>query len=504
MALYHFQLTQIKRSAGQSAVAAAAYRAGENLYSERYGEPSDYTRKGGVIFSQILLPANAPPEFADRQTLWNSLEAAEKNRNAQLAYSFDIALQNEFSLDENIDLARQFLLENFVSRGMIADFAVHAPDKEDGGIPNPHFHVLCPIRPLNPDGTWGEKQHRVYRLDDAGNRIRDENGKDVFDAVPTTDWGSPETLDLWRETWASLCNQKFEEKGLADRIDHRSYEAQGIALLPQIHEGPAVRQMEAKGIRTNKGDLNRWIKTTNAMIRSLAGKVKNLMEWVKKVKAELAVREPESPLLEALLLEYSASERERSRTYSQKWQRDHSIETMKEVAEAQIFLNEEGLKTLDDLNSTLSALRETITDTKSAVSSGQRRMQQLQKLIEAAETFREYQPVHDESKRLEHGFKSRKEKYDREHEAELIKWNAANRLLHAKIPDLKAIPLDQWKAEHAKLAAEVNDRYASLSAPQSKLQNLEKIRKMINRAIKDRAREQGIASEQDRKQMQKI
>ena len=209
--------------------------------------------------------------------------------------------------------------------------------------------------------------------------------------------------------------------------------------------------MEAKGIRTNKGDLNRWIKTTNAMIRSLAGKVKNLMEWVKEIRAELAVREPESQLLEALLLEYSASERERSRTYSQKWQRDHSIETMKEVAEARIFLNEEGLKTLDDLNSTLSALRESITDTKSAVSSGQRRMQQLQEQIEAAETFREYQPVHDESKRLEHGFKSRKEKYDREHEAELIKWKAANRLLHAKIPDLKAIPMDQWKAEYAKV-----------------------------------------------------
>ena len=155
MALFHLSVTQTKRSAGQSAIASAAYRAGERLYSEYYGEYSDYTRKGGVICSDILLPSHAPPEYADRQTLWNAVEKAERGKTAQLAYSFDIALQNEFSLEENIALARQFLLEQFVSRGMVVDFAVHQPDREDGGIPNPHFHVLCPIRPIEQNGKWG-------------------------------------------------------------------------------------------------------------------------------------------------------------------------------------------------------------------------------------------------------------------------------------------------------------------------------------------------------------
>ena len=161
MALFHLSVTQTKRSAGQSAIASAAYRAGERLYSEYYGEYSDYTRKGGVICSDILLPSHAPKEYADRQTLWNAVEKAERGKTAQLAYSFDIALQNEFSLEENIALARQFLLENFVSRGMVVDFAVHQPDREDGGIPNPHFHVLCPIRPIEQNGKWGLKQRRV-------------------------------------------------------------------------------------------------------------------------------------------------------------------------------------------------------------------------------------------------------------------------------------------------------------------------------------------------------
>ena len=102
MALFHLSVTQTKRSAGQSAIASAAYRAGERLYSEYYGEYSDYTRKGGVICSDILLPSHAPPEYADRQTLWNAVEKAKRGKNAQLAYSFDIALQNEFSLEENI------------------------------------------------------------------------------------------------------------------------------------------------------------------------------------------------------------------------------------------------------------------------------------------------------------------------------------------------------------------------------------------------------------------
>ena len=118
MAIFHFTVTQTKRSKGQSAIASAAYRSGERLYSEYYGEYSDYTRKGGVICSDILLPSHAPKEYADRQTLWNAVEKAERGKTAQLAYSFEISLQNEFSLEENIALARKFLLEQLLSRGM--------------------------------------------------------------------------------------------------------------------------------------------------------------------------------------------------------------------------------------------------------------------------------------------------------------------------------------------------------------------------------------------------
>lgn len=216
MALFHFHVDQIGRSAGRSAVACAAYRSGEKLYSEYYGETSDYTRKGGVMYSEIMLPPHAPMAYADRQTLWNAVEKAERRHDAQLAYSFDIALQNELTFEENLEVARAFLLQYFVGDGMTVDFCVHDPERD--GIQNPHFHVMVPIRPLNPDGTWGTKQHRVYHLGENGERIRDEYGNYVFDAVATTDWGKPETLELWRAQWANVVNAKFEQKGLPCRI----------------------------------------------------------------------------------------------------------------------------------------------------------------------------------------------------------------------------------------------------------------------------------------------
>ena len=279
MSTYHFHVTQIKRSKGQSAVACAAYRSGEKLFSDYYGEVSDYTRKRGIVYTEILLPSHAPPEYSDRQTLWNSVEKAEPHPKAQLAYSFDITLQNEFSIEENIALARRFLLEEFVSKGMICDFDVHLPDKKDG-IQNPHFHVLCPMRPLDENGQWRAKQRREYVLDEHGERLQDKSGEYVFNAVPTTDWGSPETLEHWRKAWCDLCNTKFAEKGLDERIDHRSYERQGVELLSTVHEGPTVRAMEKRGIATEKGTLNKWIRATNQMILATEQKVSAMKNWV--------------------------------------------------------------------------------------------------------------------------------------------------------------------------------------------------------------------------------
>lgn len=441
----------------QSAVECAAYRAGERLYSEYYGLVSDYTRKGGVIHTEILLPPHVPREYADRQTLWNAVEEAERNRNAQLAYSFDIALQNEFTLDENITLARKFLLDNFVSRGMIADFAVHQPDKDDG-IANPHFHVMCPIRPLNPDGTWGAKQRRVYRAD----------GK--FDAVPTTDWGKPETLEAWREAWAVICNAKFEEKELPCRIDHRSYKGQGVEQVPTVHEGVAVRQMEARGILTDKGEHNRWIRSATAMLRTLGERIKALVDWLSDARVKLD--EPHSPSLGKLLADYYDGRNAGA------WSNKAKVGNLKRLTSAIAYLNENGLHTLADLEARLASLHAALDKTKAELDTNKKRSKELRELLRYAESYKRFKPLHDQLRTIK--WKSKREQFKAEHESELRQFYLARR----KLSD--GIHTDEWQHELVTLERENDAAYAEYKALRSELTKLLDVKYCVGRALSAR------------------
>ena len=221
MGCYHFHLNQLSRGKGQSAIASAAYRAGTKLECTYYGEVSDYTRKGGVVLAEIHLPKQAPERFKDREILWNEVEWIEGNKKAQLAHSFDITLMNEFSMEENIELARRFVEEQLVARGMIADLAIHDPKKAKDKIPNPHMHIMVPIRPLKEDGTWGQKQKKVPVLTPDGQPVLNQKGQLVFRAVHTTDWSRKETLK--KHSRQCACDRKAyeeEQKYFKDK-EHR-------------------------------------------------------------------------------------------------------------------------------------------------------------------------------------------------------------------------------------------------------------------------------------------
>ena len=478
IALYHFHVTQIKRSAGQSAVAAAAYRSGEKLHSEYYGEDSDYTRKGGVICSEILLPSHAPPEYADREILWNAVAKVEQGKKAQLAYSFDIALQNEFSMEENIELARQFLLDNFVSRGMVVDFAVHSPDKEDGGISNPHFHVMCPIRPIEPNGKWGNKQRREYVLDEHGERIRDEAGNYVFNAVPTTDWGSPETLEAWRQTWADLCNTKFSEKSSDCRIDHRSYERQGVEQIPTQHEGPTVRAMEAKGIRTDKGDLNRWIRKTNDLIRSLKKKISVLLDWLKEAHEEL--RKPQAPNLAQLLSEYYTN------CHAGAWSQKAKIGNLKEFNEIVNYLMQNKLTTPVELQERVSALSERIDTLKNSMRGKSDRVKELDELLRMVQFYTEGKPVADKLATIK--WKGKREQFISENENTLRLYLMAERKLKPYFKNGK-LPITAWRNESDRLEQEYKTEQAELLPIHAEVKKLWQIKYKVEQVIHEQERQ---------------
>ena len=400
----------------------------------------------------FLLPSHAPSEYADRETLWNAVEKAERGKKAQLAYSFDIALQSEFSMQENIALARQFLLENFVSRGMVVDFAVHSPDKEDVGIFNPHFHVMCPIRPLDEHGRWGNKQRREYVLDEHGERVLDEAGNYVFNAVPTTDWGKPETLEAWRQAWAEMCNAKFAEKGLDCRIDHRSFARQGVEQIPTQHEGPTVRAMEAKGIRTDKGNLNRFIWKTNALLREAKEKIAALIGWLKDVKAELA--KPQPPMLNDLLALHCSIRNKGA--YSNKAKNAN----LQRYAEAFNFLQSKNLYTVDDLETTLHSMQDKIDTLKKSASSKQARIKEVDELLRMVDYYKSGKPAADKLKSIR--FEKSRQKYKAEHDDELRTFYMAERKLKSYFKDGK-LPITAWRREREQLEQEYKEIQSELS-----------------------------------------
>ena len=242
----HFDIKIVQRSNRQSAVASAAYQSGERLFSEYDQKQKYYSHKSEIVHTEIMLPPHAPPEYADRNTLWNSAEAQEKQWNSQLARRFVLAIPREIPPEQYAGLIRDYCREFFVSKGMIADFAIH--DKGDG---NPHAHILLTMRAMDEKGRWLPKSRKVYDLDKNGERIRLPSGRWKSHKENTVDWNDRKYAEIWRQGWADTANRYLEANDRPERLDLRSYARQGIEQIPTVHMGPAACQMEKKGIQTN-------------------------------------------------------------------------------------------------------------------------------------------------------------------------------------------------------------------------------------------------------------
>ena len=280
MAIYHMSTKIISRSKGKSSVASSAYRSGEKLYNKRDGLTHDYTKRKDVIHKEIFKPTNAPNWVFNREQLWNEVEQIEKSKNSQLAREIDIALPIELNEKERIELLRNYVIDNFSNKGMVADVVIH--DKKDG---NPHSHIMLTMRPFEENGEWGAKAKKEYILDKNGNKTYTKNGNAKSRKIETTNWNKKETLQHWREQWSIYANKALEKANRKERIDHRSYEDRGIEKVPTRHEGPTVRAMEKKGIKTEIGDINRKIQEENKKIDIIENQIK-LYEEMKELENE--------------------------------------------------------------------------------------------------------------------------------------------------------------------------------------------------------------------------
>ena len=328
MAIYHLEAKVVSRGAGRSAVAASAYLSCSRLYNDYDGIQHDYTKKQGLVWQEVFLPAMAPPEWKDREQLWNAVEEVETSKDSRLAREFVVALPIELNRENQIELLQEFIREQFVSDGMCADAAIHDTDGH-----NPHTHILLTVRPLDERGKWQYKTEKEYLCMKNGEergftaaefRTAQNGGwekqypykvgkKKVYMTPSAADaqglvradkhpkstrygrqnpiserWNSEEQLVEWRKEWADVTNRYLERAGREERIDHRSNAARGLDEIPTIHEGVAAQALERKGIISDRCEINRQIKADSALLRELKAEVKKLAALVSRTVPAIA------------------------------------------------------------------------------------------------------------------------------------------------------------------------------------------------------------------------
>ena len=361
----------ISRGKGQSCMASCAYYSGEKKYSEyeccwKYPHSSS----SRVKWVEVMLPSNAPRAYADPQTLWNAVDAAETSVNAQTARSMLFALPRELTDEQNLALVRDFCQKEFVDKGMVCNFFYH--DKGDG---NPHVHIMLTLRAMDENGKWLPKSKNVYALDENGNRIRAPNGSWKRVKVDTVDWNERRYGEIWRQDWAAAQNAALEAAGRMERVDMRSLERQGVEdRLPQKHLGPTASALERKGVSSERGDENRKIISVNKMLAFLQKTVREIGAWLdelrKAVSRQQIIESPDDYPLSDVITAYLDMRKDGRETWNRYAQEKGAVHDLKAEREALLPKLEEVKAELAKLNRIRCWTRKVIPDALPRVSDG--------------------------------------------------------------------------------------------------------------------------------------
>ena len=460
---FHFSVNIISRGKGKSAVASAAYISGEKIKNEWDGVTHDYTRKGKVLVKNIILPDHIPKEFNDRSTLWNKVEMAEKNSNAQLARQFIIGLPKELTLSENKNLVERYIKENLTSQGMIVDYAIHDESQDKNG--NIHCHIMIIMRPINEKGEFLAKSKKEYILDEKGEKILNKNGKPKTRKVELTTWNDKGNVEKWRENFSNLCNEYLAKNKIEKRVDHKSFKRQGIKQIPTIHLGASASAMERKGIRTEKGDINREIKKQNELLKNIGNEIKKITSWLAGFKDKLKESykeykdqskkqiENESGLfnLYEYLSFYQEMQENNRAGLSFYGKRNKAIYDLKRYASGINYLRENKIKTISDLQGHINALRSKNSEIYKTIKENSQKIEDLNKCLAYAKTVRKTKSTYQEyeSKKIF------KESFYKNNQKEIDQHIRARNLIE-KISGKKNLREKEWLGEIKSLEDEIS------------------------------------------------
>ena len=418
-------------------MAAAAYRSGEKLVNEWDGLTHDYTRKRGVVHTEIMLPAHAPPEFRDRSTLWNNVEQIEKSATSQLAREIEVALPVELSMAAQLALVRAFVKENFVDAGMCADFAIH-----DKGTGNPHAHIMLTIRPIREDGKWGAKCRKVYDLDGQGQRIPDGKGGWKNHREDTTDWNRRENAEKWRAVWATYTNRALEAAGRPERIDHRSYKRQGVDKIA----------------------------ADNKLLKEIKARITRLYNWSKEQSTQPQGRES--------IMDFLFQARQDTAQTSQYGK----VRALKADARLFNFLMENGISSMEQLYEKVSAMNSGYYDLRGKIVSKERRISVLAERLEIWAQYQKYKPVRQKLDKVAPG---KREQFEQRHSADLALFNAVVRYLDTLKASGESITPKAWRTEAQKLTAEKDADYLKMRAMWEDIKAVETLKKTAERLARE-------------------
>ena len=480
----------ISRGKGQSCMASCAYYAGEKKYSE-YECCWKYPHSSPARVKQVevILPPNAPKAYADPQTLWNAVDAAETSVNAQMARSMLFALPRELTDEQNLALVRDFCQKEFVDKGMVCNFFYH--DKGDG---NPHVHIMLTLRAMDENGKWLPKSKNVYALDENGNRIRAPNGSWKRVKVDTVDWNERRYGEIWRQDWATAQNAALKAAGRMERVDMRSLERQGVEdRLPQKHLSPTASALERKGVSSERGDENRKIISVNKMLASLQKTVRGIGAWLdelrKAVSRQQIIESPDDYPLSDVITAYLDMRKDGRETWSRYAQEKGAVHDLKDGLKAVSFLSNHELYTVGQLGQYITETKQTFSKIKAESTAKERRIRDIDALFGAIQTIRELKPVQQEYESIH--WSGKREKYKVEHGDELNRLQKAIWLREKLVKSLGlAFHLDKeqraaLKTERAQLEAEREALLPKLEEVKAEMAELNRIRYWTRKVIPD-------------------
>ena len=468
MAIFHCSIKIISRGKSKSAVAAAAYRSGEKITNEYDGITHDYTRKGGIAFTGILLPDNAPKEYQDRSTLWNAVECVEKSKNAQLAREIEVSIPKEIPREYWQRLMTDYCKSNFVNKGMIADFCIHDKDPS-----NPHCHILLTMRPIEKNGKWGAKSRKVYDLDSDGNRIKLPSGNWKSHKEDTTDWNSQDNAELWRENWSEHCNLYLENLGQTERIDHRSYERQGIDKIPSIHLGVQASQMEQKGIKTERGNLNRQIADDNKNLIVTRARITRLVKWQREEKARpLDLSQTgEKVSVRALLL---------SQTPQSQGNRYKDIKALKNYTNILVFLEQNGIDSIEDFYTKIQEMNKGFYVLQGEIKSTQKNIDNLTQNLSLWREYEKLKPLRAKYQALKG--KEQKQFYDK-HSTKLARAEELHKRFSEYVAKEGKITPKEWQKSVQSLNKDITLCEWKMTAFKEELSRAENVKKTLEQLM---------------------